>query len=43
MAAGCLTDPAPVCRTLLDGVDGLVRFHSDSHTGRTPRVEAEVG
>jgi AcrR family transcriptional regulator len=43
MAAGCLTDPAPVCRTLLDGVDGLVRFHSDPHAGRTPRVEAEVG
>ena len=28
MAAGCLSDPAPVCQTLVDGVDGLVRFHS---------------
>jgi AcrR family transcriptional regulator len=43
MAAGCLSDPAPVCQTLLDGVDGLVRFHCDPHAGRTPRVEAEVG
>jgi AcrR family transcriptional regulator len=43
MAAGCLSDPAPVCQTLLDGVDGLVRFHGDPHAGRTPRVEAEVG
>lgn len=25
MAAGCLSDPAPVCETFLDGVEGLLR------------------
>jgi hypothetical protein len=40
MAAGCLSDPAPVCRTLLDGVDGLVRFHAVPDAERPPRAEA---
>jgi AcrR family transcriptional regulator len=26
MAAGCLSDPAAVCETFLNGVGGLVRF-----------------
>jgi AcrR family transcriptional regulator len=43
MAAGCLSDPAPVCRTLVDGVDGLVRFHAVPDAERPPRAEAEVG
>jgi AcrR family transcriptional regulator len=30
MAAGCLTDPAPVCDTFLRGVDGLLTFRSRS-------------
>jgi len=30
MAAGCLTDPAPVCDTFLHGVEGLLTFRSRS-------------
>jgi hypothetical protein len=25
MAAGCLSDPAPVCQTFLHGVEGILR------------------
>ncbi|GGR43764.1 AcrR family transcriptional regulator [Nocardioides luteus] len=34
MAAGCLTDPAPVCETFLRGLEGLLTFRSG--------LEAEV-
>jgi AcrR family transcriptional regulator len=28
MAAGCLTDPAPICETFLRGVDGILRYRA---------------
>lgn len=28
MAAGCLTDPAPVCQTFLRGLEGLLTYRS---------------
>lgn len=28
MAAGCLTDPAPICETFLQGVEGILRYRS---------------
>ncbi len=28
MAAGCLTDPAPISETFLRGVEGLLTFRS---------------
>ncbi|MFJ4102965.1 TetR/AcrR family transcriptional regulator [Amycolatopsis japonica] len=30
MATGCLTDPAPICETFLEGVDDLLRLHVTS-------------
>ncbi|WP_284739974.1 TetR/AcrR family transcriptional regulator [Amycolatopsis sp. RTGN1] len=30
MASGCLSDPAQVCDTFLQGVDGIVRFRLDA-------------
>ncbi|AGM06101.1 TetR/AcrR family transcriptional regulator [Amycolatopsis keratiniphila] len=30
MATGCLTDPAPVCETFLEGVEDLLRLHVTS-------------
>lgn len=30
MAAGCLTDPAPVCETFLLGVEGILRYRTTS-------------
>ncbi|SEF38187.1 regulatory protein, tetR family [Amycolatopsis pretoriensis] len=30
MAAGCLSDPAPVCETFLRGVEGLLSYRSES-------------
>ncbi|MGN9783400.1 TetR/AcrR family transcriptional regulator [Nonomuraea sp. ZG12] len=39
MAAGCLTDPAAVCETFLEGIEGILRFR----TGPTaPRPRAET-
>ena len=34
MAAGCLTDPAPVCETFLRGVEGLLTHRSQPATSR---------
>jgi AcrR family transcriptional regulator len=31
MAAGCLSDPAPVCETFLLGVEGILRHRAGSH------------
>jgi hypothetical protein len=31
MAAGCLTDPKPVCDTFLRGVEGLLTYRSREH------------
>lgn len=28
MAAGCLTDPAPICETFLQGVEGILRYRT---------------
>ncbi|MFD5250997.1 TetR/AcrR family transcriptional regulator [Amycolatopsis sp. NPDC058340] len=30
MATGCLTDPAPICETFLEGVEDLLRLHVTS-------------
>ncbi|MEW9528408.1 TetR/AcrR family transcriptional regulator [Microbispora sp. NPDC049125] len=37
MAAGCLTDPAAVCETFLEGVEGLLQFRARS-TAPHPRA-----
>jgi hypothetical protein len=31
MAAGCLTDPAPVCETFLRGVKGTLEYRNAPH------------
>jgi AcrR family transcriptional regulator len=38
MAAGCLTDPAAVCETFLQGIEGILRFRADP-TAPRPRAE----
>jgi AcrR family transcriptional regulator len=34
MASGCLSDPAAVCETFLQGIEGILRFRTDSTTPR---------
>ena len=34
MAAGCLTDPAPVCKTFLRGLEGLLTYRSSLGSDR---------
>ena len=33
MAAGCLTDPAPIAETLVRGVEGLLTYRSRDAQG----------
>ncbi|MEV6824019.1 TetR/AcrR family transcriptional regulator [Amycolatopsis sp. NPDC051102] len=37
MAAGCLTDPAPICETFLLGVEGILRYRDASVVARETR------
>ncbi|WP_370962468.1 TetR/AcrR family transcriptional regulator [Amycolatopsis sp. cg9] len=34
MAAGCLTDPAPICETFLRGVDGILTYRNAPGTAK---------
>ena len=38
MAAGCLTDPEPICETFLLGVEGILRYRDASVVGQADRV-----
>ncbi|MEU8633532.1 TetR/AcrR family transcriptional regulator [Amycolatopsis sp. NPDC048633] len=37
MAAGCLTDPAPVCETFLLGVEGILKYRDAAVAGQAAR------
>jgi AcrR family transcriptional regulator len=37
MAAGCLTDPAPVCETFLLGVEGILKYRDAPVAGQAAR------